>query len=119
MDLRDLMDHDPERTEKIKGFARRFEVHLLRANYAGCRRLIDEAQFELETAPDKLGQRSLSQIGVSVRTCNVLDEKFGVVTIGDLVNVKTDRLLATENVGTKTIDEIWQKVLAAVLPPKE
>jgi hypothetical protein len=106
---------DPGRAAKARTFAARLEVLLLHGHYAAAKRLADEAEAEMEHRAESLDRATLADVGVSVKTCAVLDKQFDVIHVADLRYVQTARLLATPNVGVKAIDEIWQAVLAAVL----
>lgn len=70
----------------------------------------------------KLG---VAAIGVSVRTCNCLEE-HGIFTLDDLLHCTQDELMAIENFGEKSLAEVfdgletigflrarWRKVLSA------
>ncbi len=47
---------------------------------------------------------SLADIGISVRNVNTF-EKFGIVTIGKLANMKRSQLLLLPNIGESALDE--------------
>jgi len=50
---------------------------------------------------------SLAEIGLIVRTVNVLEED-GIFTVGDLLNCTPERLLKISNLGQKTLDTIYE-----------
>jgi DNA-directed RNA polymerase alpha subunit len=49
---------------------------------------------------------SLSEIGLIVRTVNLLEED-GIFTVQDLLNCTPERLLAIPNFGEKTLETIY------------
>jgi DNA-directed RNA polymerase subunit alpha len=59
-----------------------------------------------QEADDRLEQ-SLSEIGLIVRTVNVLEEE-GIFTVRDLLNCTPERLLKIANLGEKTLDTIYE-----------
>jgi hypothetical protein len=115
MNVDQIAARDPGRAVKARTFAARLEVLLLHGHYAAAKRLADEAEAEMEHSAESLDRATLADVGVSVRTCTLLDKQFDVIHVADLRYVQTARLLATPNVGVKAIDEIWQAVLAAAL----
>ncbi len=52
-------------------------------------------------------EMSLSEIGLSVRTCNTLEAK-GVFTVNDLLHCTREDLLAISNFGEKTLEEVFK-----------
>lgn len=48
----------------------------------------------------------LSEIGLSVRTTNTLENE-GILTVGQLLQCTRDELLSIANVGGKTLDEVF------------
>jgi DNA-directed RNA polymerase alpha subunit len=49
---------------------------------------------------------SLSEIDLSVRTVNVLEED-GIFTVGDLLDCPVDRILGIKNIGLTTLKTIY------------
>ena len=49
---------------------------------------------------------SLSEIDLSVRTVNFLEEA-GIYTVGDLLNCKVDRILGIKNIALTTLQTIY------------
>ena len=60
-----------------------------------------------ENKLEKQLDMSTSDLGLSVRTTNCLDE-HGIATVGDLLKCKRDELLAIPNFGEKTLEEVYQ-----------
>jgi len=67
---------------------------------------------------------SLSEIDLSLRTVNFLEEA-GIFTVGDLLDCTADRLLKIKNVGLTTLESIYDALekigfhRVAVRPDKE
>ncbi|HEY6563416.1 MAG TPA: DNA-directed RNA polymerase subunit alpha C-terminal domain-containing protein [Pirellulaceae bacterium] len=52
-------------------------------------------------------QMATAQIGLSVRTTNCLEER-GIFTVGDLLRCTPVELLAIQNFGEKTLEEVYK-----------
>lgn len=61
-----------------------------------------DQQKELEKRLDL----STAALGLSVRTTNCLDEE-GICTIGDLLACKREDLLTIDNIGEKTLEDVY------------
>jgi DNA-directed RNA polymerase subunit alpha len=64
------------------------------------------AWAKTEKADDRL-ELSLSEIGLIVRTVNILEEE-GIFTVRDLLDCTPERLLRISNLGEKTLGTIYE-----------
>ena len=72
----------------------------------GCHRIpIPAAWAKVEKTDNRLAL-SLSEIDLSVRTVNFLEEE-GIYTVGDLLECTADRVLGIKNVGLTTLESIY------------
>lgn len=117
-DIGRIMQDDPERYEKAQAFGGRFTLLLAYGHIEAARRLVDEAEFEMQAAPEKFGNRSLTSI-VPVRTANILELTFGALVVADLVNVSNKRFIEAPNVNWSTLDQLWHAVVRAAIKEKE
>lgn len=61
---------------------------------------------------------SLSELGLSVRTTNCLEEQ-GLATIGDLLGCSRDELLTFTNFGEKTLVDVYKALERLGFPRQE
>ena len=66
---------------------------------------IPAAWAKAEKTDDRL-DLSLSEIDLSVRTVNFLEEA-GIYTVGDLLDCKVDRILGIKNIALTTLQTIY------------
>jgi len=66
---------------------------------------LDKSYVEQKELEKKL-EWSTSELGLSVRTTNCLDEQ-GISTIGDLLACRREDLLQIANFGEKTLEDVY------------
>lgn len=108
-----------EKFKTAEEFARRIALALAGGRYDLAKRVLNIAVYEIDSEPDTLPNRTLADIGVDLRTANMLEKHFDVVVVRDLAKVRTAEVLGIGNVGPRTIDHIWQAVLAALIGKSE
>lgn len=64
-------------------------------------------QEEAKEALQEKLETNLSETGLKVRTCNMLEEG-GILTVEDLLNKRPKQLLEIPNFGEKTLVEVYQ-----------
>jgi hypothetical protein len=64
-------------------------------------------------------ERTLSEIGLSVRIANTLEEALHIRNVLELLFYKREELLAVPNVGEKSLEEVYAKLRAVGLLPKQ
>ena len=72
----------------------------------GTRVPLDKSYVEQKELEKKL-EWSTSELGLSVRTTNCLDEQ-GIATIGDLLACHREDLLRIANFGEKTLEDVYR-----------
>ncbi len=70
-----------------------------------------------EKADDRL-ELSLAEIGLIVRTVNILEDE-GIFTVEDLLSCTPERLLTISNVGEKTLETIYEALAKIGFHPAE
>lgn len=106
---------DVDVAEAAEVFGRRIALALSKRHFSHARDVLEAAVFEFSVGSDSLPDRSLADMGLSLRICNMLESSFGVRQVRDLRGVTTEELLATPNCGPKTVDAIWQTIITAIL----
>jgi len=105
---------DAERLKKAEPFANRIGLHLAAGNVDAARRMVDLAFAELsvdDNSSESLAETSITDIGIPVRTVNVLLDENGVKTLNDLLAMHHATLLTTPNFGARSLDIVWRAVL--------
>ncbi len=86
-------------------------------NWAGAHGEVEAYHHEVDLASTRndLLDCSLAEIGVSVRTCNALDEYMNVLTVRGVLMQTVDKLSVVPNFGPKATIEVFQKITAAAV----
>lgn len=74
----------------------------------GTRIPLNQSYLEEKQLEKKLGL-STSELALSVRTTNCLDE-HGIATIGDLLRCSREELLGIPNFGEKTLEDVYKSL---------
>lgn len=107
---------DPERKAKAKMHTSKIELALAGGHFDRAAELFRQAVFDIAAVGgEQLAGKTLPEIGVPTRICNVLETKFDVLFVEDLENVKSSLLLSTPDFGYGMLDALWQAVLKAAL----
>ena len=107
---------DVEKLNEIhSSYGTRISLALSKGHYAQAKAVLDAAVYELTVKPDLLPDRQLHEIGINVRTCNVLESQFGAFTVRDLVRVPMSELLRCQNVNVGTVDHLLTSLLRAII----
>jgi DNA-directed RNA polymerase alpha subunit len=92
-------------------------IGLFAGNIRAAHAAVERAAEALRPARDEtpFGARSLTEIGLDLRWVNAIEERFGVVTVGELLLLECAALEGVPNVGPKAIREIYRVLAAAAV----
>ena len=107
---------DSDALARCENYSRAIQIHLSQGNYAAARSVVRRAEVELEGGNDgvKLSERPLCDL-LPIRLANALEKSFNAVYVADLVRVNVDEMLVVPNIGFKSVNEILQALIRAIV----
>lgn len=87
-------------------------LHLLSGNHEAAHQVITSHSCELKLSKcrSNLSDMSLSEIGMSVEICDLLENKQGIYTVCDLYGAKLGDLFGTNGISVLTVVEIFRQI---------
>jgi len=103
-----LSDEQRARVELADRHTRRMSILLAAENWAGAKRLLQDAIAELQDNPLRLpvAEIPIEALNMPERYTSLLRDTMLCETVGDLHNWSVTAMLATENIGPKTVETL-------------
>lgn len=92
-------------------------VSLSNRNYDAARSTLEEAIEQLQRQDDlpEFFAQPLADIGLDYRICEALEKHADVITVGDVFELGTERIMNIHGMGPLSMIEILQKLLGSAL----
>lgn len=100
-------------------FARRIECEFRARNFGAARELVDQFEREASGATPAMHQRpsdptelALAETPLSARTCGMIERRFGILFVGQLLELRLDDVLAQRGFGMSIVEEMSRAMTA-------
>lgn len=107
-----LMPAEMEKSHDQWG--RQISIALEQGDFERARRIVNQCEAERHSPAESILDLRLSETSLNLRVINGL-EKLGISTVKDAVEVRCERIAAAPNLGSRSIDALWQAVIAEVI----